>query len=340
MAARDIIVIGASAGGLAAFRSIVGALPPDLPAALVIVQHLAPSAPSLLAELLSRSGPLPARQPVDGETIPHGMIFVAPPDQHLLIQPGHFHLVRGPKENGFRPAIDATMRSAALAYGPRVSWVILTGMLDDGTAGLLAVKRQGGFAIVQDPHEAPYPSMPVSASRYVDVDLICPVAAIAAHLRELVTTAADMESASTMVGQMDEQSERELRISALDRAAIAQSGQMGVPSTFSCPDCGGVLVEYYDGDLLRHRCQTGHVYSPASFLAQQGEELEHALWAAFRALNERVSLADRLAAEAQRQNDTSGAQRFSQLRAQAAAQQEWIHQLLQRNGAEQPRASS
>lgn len=168
MPGRDIIVIGASAGGVAAFRTIVRALPPDLPAALVFVQHMSPSEPSLLPELLTSVSPLPVCQPVDGERIRHRHVYLASPDHHLLIQPGQLRAVRGPKENGFRPAIDATLRSAAESYGPRVIGVILTGMMDDGTAGLLAVKRHGGVALVQDPREAAYPSMPTNACRYVD----------------------------------------------------------------------------------------------------------------------------------------------------------------------------
>lgn len=323
MTGRDIVVIGASAGGLAAFRTILSALPVDLPAALFVVQHLSASGPSLLPELLDRVSPLVARHPDDGEAIRHGAIYVAPPDHHLVIQPGHLHLVRGPKENSFRPAIDATFRSAAHAYGPRVIGVVLTGMLDDGTAGLLAIKRRGGLALVQEPREATYPSMPQSACRYVDVDIVCRLAEIAPQLIRLVHAGADVGEA-----QMDDRTELEVGISRLEQAALQQADQIGTPSPFSCPDCGGVLAEYYDGELLRFRCQVGHAFSPASFFAQQTEGLDGSLWAAFRALDERANLAGRLSREARRLNDDIGEQRFARLYAQAEAQKEQLRQVL------------
>jgi two-component system chemotaxis response regulator CheB len=328
MAGRDIIVIGSSAGGLAACRAIVAALPADLSAALFVVQHVPASGPSLLPELLSQVGPLAARHPVDGEAIQPRRIYVAPPDQHLLIQRGHLHLVRGPKENSFRPAIDATFRSAALSYGARVIGVILTGMLDDGTAGLLAVKRHGGVAIVQDPREAPYPSMPESACRYVDVDVVCPVAEIA---QQLVALSAG-RSAAGGSAPMDERTGLEAGASVIDPAAVQQAKGIGRPSPFSCPDCGGVLVEYYDGDLLRFRCQVGHAFSPASFLAQQTEGLDMTLWSAFRALDERATLANRLAEEAGRLNDQIGQRRFRQLQTLAEVQKERLRLILIQGG--------
>lgn len=323
MAGRDIVVIGASAGGLAAFRTIVQALPADLPAALFIVQHMAASGPNLLPELLGAVSRLAVRHTEDGEEIRHGRVFVAPPDHHLVIRPGHVHLVRGAKENGFRPAIDATFRSAALAYGRRVIGVVLTGMLDDGTAGLLAIKRYGGLALVQEPRDAAYPSMPESACRYVDVDIVCPLAELAPALLRLVHTDVGTEEAP-----MDDRTEIEVGISNMERAALEQAGQIGTPSPFSCPDCGGVLAEYYDGELLRFRCQVGHAFSPESFFAQQTEGVDGSLWAAFRALDERATLANRLAHEAGRLNDRIGEQRFAQLRAQAEAQKERLRQVV------------
>lgn len=323
MPKRTIVVIGASAGGLSAFRTIVGALPADFPAALFIIQHVAATGPGLLPELLASAGPLPARHAVDGAAIRPGTITVAPPDQHLLIQRGHVHLVRGPKENGFRPAIDAGLRSAALAYGPQMIGVILTGMLDDGTAGLLAVKRYGGLAIVQEPEEAPYPSMPANARRYVAVDLVCPIAEIAPNLVKLVTP-----PAPAFAPPEHAQTEREQRTTAIEPDRADQAAQIGAPSIFSCPTCGGVLVEYYDNALLRYRCQIGHAYSPESFLAEQAAAHDTALWTAFRALNERVNFAQRLTEEARRLNDAKGVQRFHQLREQAQAQQERLRRLL------------
>ena len=279
--------------------------------------------------MLGAVSPLAARHPGDGEPIRHGTIYVAPPDHHLVIRPGHVHLVRGPKENGFRSAIDATFRSAAHAYGRRVIAVVLTGMLDDGTAGLLAIKRRGGLALVQEPRDALYPSMPESACRYVDVDIVCPLSEVASQLIRLVSMDTDLKEAP-----MDARTELEVGISEMERAALQQSDQIGTPSPFSCPDCGGVLAEYYDGELLRFRCQVGHAYSQRSFFAQQVEGIDEQLWAAFRALNERATLADRLAEEARRLKDSISEQRFARQRAEAEAQKERLRLILLRGDGE------
>src|SRR5215213_520951 len=216
---HDIMIIGMSAGGLEASIAIISHLPAEFPAALFIVSHMSPEAPSLLPGILSARGALPAVHSTDGMAIEPGRIYCATPDHHLLIDPGHIHSLRGMKENGFRPAIDATLRTAARAYGPRVVGVILTGMLDDGTAGLLAVKRRGGYAIVQDPEEALYPSMPRTALRYVAADAVLRLADIAPRLVQLAHTpvAAPKEIA------VDETTDQEAKITELDRAALGQA---------------------------------------------------------------------------------------------------------------------
>lgn len=197
MPGHDIVVVGASAGGVETLVKLVEKLPADLPASVFVVLHIPAQNPSLMPEILSRSGRLKAVHPRDGEAIQQGCIYIAPPDLHLLVEQGHVHLLRGPKENRHRPAIDPLFRSAAAAYGPRVVGVVLTGSLDDGTAGLLAIKRLGGIAIVQDPADALYPSMPLNALEHVNVDYKLPVSEIGpliAHLayepvgKELPTT--------------------------------------------------------------------------------------------------------------------------------------------------------
>src|SRR5512145_2382737 len=175
MPAHDIIVIGASAGGVSALMKLVGALPPSLPAAIFIVLHISRQEPSALPEILARSGPLPVSHAIDGTPILRGHVYVAPPDRHLLIERGHVRLAYTAKENRQRPGIDPLFRSAALAYGPQVIGVILTGMLDDGTAGLLEVKRHGGVAIVQDPNDSYYSGMPRSAIAHVEIDYCLPL---------------------------------------------------------------------------------------------------------------------------------------------------------------------
>lgn len=167
---RDIVVIGASSGGFEVLKTLVAGLPQELEAALFVVWHMAPDAPGVLARVLDRAGPLAAVQAQDNEAIVNGRIYVAPPDHHMLVNAGSVQLTRGPKENRFRPSVDPLFRSAASAYGRRVVGVVLSGSLDDGTAGLVSIKRHGGIAVVQDPEEAEFRSMPATALREVDVD--------------------------------------------------------------------------------------------------------------------------------------------------------------------------
>jgi two-component system chemotaxis response regulator CheB len=319
---HDIMIIGMSAGGLEAAITIISRLPRDFVAALFVVTHMPAEGPSFLPDILSAAGPLPAVHVSDGLAIEPGHIYCATPDHHLLIEPGHIHSVRGMKENGFRPAIDATLRTAAYAYGPRVVGVILTGMLDDGTAGLLAVKRRGGFAIVQDPDEALFPSMPSTARRYVAVDAVLRLADMAPMLVRL----AHEPAAAPKEVAVGDTSNLEARISELDREVLDLADTLGVPAPFSCPDCGGVLMEFYDEELLRFRCQIGHAYSPASLVARQTDQLDITLSAAYRAVNERATLLRRLAGEAQRYNDTHQVRRFTRSAQRAEQQKEQIRQ--------------
>ena len=188
MSGHDIIVIGASAGGVEALRTLVHALPAHFPASVFVVLHISARKPSALPTILSHAGPLPAQHPTNNTLIERERIYVAPPDCHLLVEVGQVRLSKGPKEKGTRPAIDPLFRSAAHAYGPRVVGVILTGARDDGTAGLLSVKRSGGVAIVQDPDSARFPDMPRSALASVTVDYTVPLSSIASLLFRLVTS--------------------------------------------------------------------------------------------------------------------------------------------------------
>lgn len=323
MPGHDIIVIGASAGGLEAFTTILRMLPRDMPAALFIVQHVAATGPSLLPEILSVAGTLPAAHAIDGAAIQHGSIYVAPPDHHMLVKHGHVHVVRGPKENGFRPAIDATFRTAAQIYGPRVVGVVLTGMLDDGTAGLLAVKRRGGKAIVQDPGEAAFRNMPESACRYVAVDAVLPVSEIAPLLLRLANESATTEGAAPVPDHANHEA---------NMSGVIPGGQQadtpGSLAPLSCPDCGGTLVEFYDGDLLRFRCQVGHAFSRESLFAEQAHMLDTSLWRAISALDERAQLAWRLVQDARMHHDSMHEWRFRRLAEEAEAQKEQLLQVV------------
>lgn len=291
MPGHHLIVIGTSSGGLEALQRLVHDLPADLPAAICVAQHVSADSLGLLPALLSRSGPLPATAGKEGMALEHGMIYVAPPDQHLLVEQGRLRLSRGPKENRHRPSVDALFRSAAVAYGPHVIGVILTGQLDDGTVGLLAVKQCGGIAVVQDPQDALYPSMPQSALQHVAVDYHVPLAELAGLLVRLASQAVEEQVPMRIPPLL----KREVQIAAMDTLDLhASSPNFGAPSVYSCPDCGGVLQERQDGSVLRFRCQVGHAFSVASLLSEQPEVLERALWTALKTLRERAHLAQRL----------------------------------------------
>jgi|SRR5581483_5060674 len=291
---HDIIVVGASAGGIEALTQLVSKLPSNLPGTLFVVLHIPAESPSLLPQILSRFGPLPASHPADGEQIKQGHIYIAPPDYHLLVEQGYTRVVRGPKENRHRPAIDPLFRSAARAYGPRVVGVVLTGMLDDGTAGLLAIKRRKGLAVVQEPQEALYPSMPQSACNNVEVDYCVPVAEIGPLLVHLAHKTVE----EGVTGPGPEDLDKEVRIAEMETNALNNHEQIGKPSAFSCPECGGVLWEVQDSDFLRFRCRVGHALSAESVLAAQTEEIDKALWHALKALEEKASLSRRMARKA------------------------------------------
>jgi two-component system, chemotaxis family, protein-glutamate methylesterase/glutaminase len=307
---HDIIVIGASAGGVEALVTLVATLPADLHASIFIVLHLPAQAPSHLPAILSRSGPLKAVQTKDGHAIRQGIIYIAPPDHHLLVEHERVRIVRGPKENRHRPAIDPLFRSAAVAYGPRVIGVVLTGSLDDGTAGLLAIKRRGGMAVVQDPDEALYPSMPLSALANVQVDYRLPLIAIGPLLAQLIDEPAKEEEAYPVPQDM----EKEVQYvgMTMDQDTISNNGRVGHPSPFSCPECGGVLWEMQDRELLRFRCRVGHAFSTESILAAQSEAIESALWTAMKALEEQASLSRLLARQAKSRGHKQVANTFEE----------------------------
>lgn len=285
MTTKDIIVIGSSAGGVDALSRLCAALPADLPAAVFIAQHLSPSARSVLPQLLDRAGPLPAMMPVDGQAIERGHIYVAGPDHHILVRQGKVLIRRGPYENRTRPAINALFRSAALAYGSQVVGVVLTGLLDDGTDGLIAIKAAGGTSIVQDPADAEWPSMPRNAVKRDHVDRVVPLAKLAAVLATV-----SREEAGPSVPLPNEYTTED-EIAAQEFAVMEPEIKTpGLPSHFSCPDCGGVLNQIETGAELRFRCQVGHAFTPLGLADAQNGELERALGIAVRTHRDRIRL--------------------------------------------------
>jgi two-component system chemotaxis response regulator CheB len=293
MPTRDVVVVGASAGGVETLRDFVRGLPPDLPACVLVVLHLPSSAFSALPAILTRAGRLPAVSAEDGAPLTRGRIFVAPPDRHLVVRDGHVALGRGPKENGHRPAIDVLFRSAARWHGPRTIGVVLSGTLDDGAAGLLTISERGGVAVVQDPETALYDGMPAAALRAVP-DARC---VAAADLPQTVAALCDdaVDSLTLAVGRT---LEMETDIPQMDEGALSEEDRPGVPAAMSCPDCNGAMFVLDEGSVVRYRCRVGHAWSPESLLAEQVEAAEGALWAAIRVLEEKAALHRQLATRA------------------------------------------
>lgn len=290
---EPVIVIGASAGGVNAILELAPALPRDFPAPILFVQHIGAHR-SELWKLVSARGPNTAVTASDGDVPRPGTIYIAPSDQHMLLDGPVIRLSRGPKENHARPAIDPLFRSAALAYGPHAIGVVLTGMLDDGSAGLRAIKDCGGTAVVQDPADAHAPSMPRSALACVDADHVVPLAALGPLLYDLASRAATVGGA---IGMPEPPA-------ALRHEHVVSNGTGNVmenlmavasPSVFTCTDCGGVLFELEDKRPVRFRCHTGHAFSLRSLAYLQEETSDAALWTSLRVLQEKETVLRRLA---------------------------------------------
>jgi two-component system chemotaxis response regulator CheB len=296
---RDLVVIGASAGGLEVLRKVVANLPADFEAAVCIVLHIAPHSPSALAPILQRAGRLPCRAAADGEELQAGQILVAPPDRHLVVEDGRVKLTLGPRENGHRPAVDALFRSAAQARGGRVIGVILSGTRDDGAAGLAVIKACGGAAVVQDP-KALYAGMPASAIAHVAVDAVVPSELIAS------TVAAMVNGGQVPPG-------------APPSGTPHDNPGQGEHVTTVCPECGGVLSERLVSGMTQWECRVEHRYSPDSLADAQAEGVEAALWAAVRALEDRELLLVRMADQADARGQQRSARSFRR-RAEAAGE--------------------
>jgi two-component system chemotaxis response regulator CheB len=306
LANRDIVVIGGSAGGIDALIRFLPGLPPDLPAAIFVVVHTGPESPGYLAGVFTRAGRLSARYAGDAEKFERGAIYVARPDHHLLLSPGdRVQVVRGPRENGTRPAVDPLFRSAALAYGPRVIGVVLSGGLDDGTAGLRGIKMRGGTTIVQDPADALASSMPSSALRNASIDYCKPAAELAALIVQL--TRSEAPEPARLEKKMTSLMEIEVE------AAKGKGGQAIIdhadPSLLTCPECHGALLRLRGESPLRYRCHTGHAFTADSLLAAVNEATEEAVWNAVRSIQETSMLMSHLA-DHWRQSDPEMAAEF------------------------------
>ena len=288
MANRDLVAIGTSAGGVEALLYLVKRLPIEFPASVLVTIHMPGRARSSLDEVLTRAGPLPARFAREGDVVKKGCIYLAPPDRHLLLDDYRVLLGIGPRENNSRPAIDAMLRSVAICCGARAIGLVLTGTLGDGASGLWAVRTCGGITVVQDPRDAAFAEMPLTALNRANPDHVVSLSAMPALLAHLVhEPAGDKVPAPHNL-------RREVEIARSARTAMSTMDHLGRRSVLSCPDCGGVMWEIDEGDLARYRCHVGHTYTAELMSLALDENLRRALASAQRALEERVALAFKL----------------------------------------------
>jgi two-component system, chemotaxis family, protein-glutamate methylesterase/glutaminase len=323
---RDLVVVGASAGGVEALQQLLRGLPADFPAAVLAVLHIPASARSALPEILARVSSLPVRAARDGQPIEPGTVTVAVPDRHLMVVDGQLMLSRGPRENGHRPAVDVLFRSAARAAGPRVIGVVLSGALDDGTAGIVAIRGRGGVGVVQRPKEAMYPSMPQHALEVGGAEHAVPVADIGAVLADLVAEEIDADTGQPPSDLMD----TETAMAELDGDAYDSEDRPGVPSGFGCPSCHGALFTITEGGMERYRCRVGHAWSPQALAEEQSQALEGALWMALRGLEEKAALSRHMGERAAERGHPHSAARFRGRSEEAMEAASLLRKLLHR----------
>ncbi|GIH03551.1 chemotaxis protein CheB [Rhizocola hellebori] len=323
---RDVVVVGASAGGVEALRSFVAALAPDLPASVFVVLHIPPSAPSALPAILSRVSQLPVQAAIDGEEMRQGRVYVAPPNHHLLLRHDRIRLSHGPSENGHRPAIDPLFRSAAKSFGSRTVGVVLSGSRDDGAAGLAAIAARGGLALIQDPAEALYASMPLAAQRATKADYVLPASQLGTIIAELATSPLTADS----------RRDNDLEIAAEVDVADEFDG-LADPAGYGCPACGGALFELNSGPAPRYGCRVGHAWSPQALLDEQSAGMESALWTALRALEEKAALSAQLASTSAGRGHGLVQERHNRAAQEAIGAADIIRHLIDRLGAPETR---
>jgi two-component system chemotaxis response regulator CheB len=329
---QAVVVAGASAGGVEALVELVRSLPPSFPYPMLVVLHVAPTGTSVLPAILARACRLRVSAPADGEPLLAGHVYVAPPDCHLVVEDSELRLSQAPRENGHRPAIDPTMRTAAAAYNARTIGIVLSGSRDDGTAGLMAIKARGGTAIVQDPEEALYPAMPLSAMGHVEPDAVLRVAEMARWILEHVPNDHSGESEPSMA---TEEQEPDPSLTMGNPGTEEPPSATGTGTRFTCPDCGGVMFERHEGNLERFECSVGHVFSIESLSSAQAEALEGALWAAVRALEDRAAMLKRLAGRALGNNHRRSAEAFERQAGEALERARTIRDAIERSVEDQ-----
>jgi two-component system chemotaxis response regulator CheB len=305
-----VVVIGASAGGVTALRQLVSLFPRGSNAAYFVVMHIPPHTPSELHLILQQATELTVTAAADEEPIVADHVYVASADRHLMMTDTRVRLTRGPRECRSRPAVDALFRSAAAAFGKRAVGVVLTGFLDDGTAGLWAIKDSGGTALVQHPDNAEHSSMPRSAMQHVDVDMVGTLAQLGDRISTIVMQPCDMSEPAAPGWAL----RTEVTIAEEGNGLRAGVMELGKVSKFTCPDCNGVLVQIEQGRVLRFRCHTGHAFSLKTLLAEVNESIDTGLWSALRAVEERILLLTQIA-----RLEEDGGERLGSVEAMAQA---------------------
>lgn len=338
---RDLVVVGASAGGVEALSAMAARLPADLPASVLVVLHLPAGGASSLPAILDRAGPLPACSARDGEPLAPSRIYVAPPDHHLLVVDDSVALSNGPTENGHRPAINALFRSAAVAAGPAVIGVLLSGALDDGVAGLVAIADRGGQVVVQHPTDAIYPSMAEHALRTLTPDHVVRAGDIGGVLGKLTQETVDDVAGDVAGAENAPPSmlrwENEVAGWRQGGPDVVGAKHLGAPSEFSCPDCHGVLADIDSGQ--RFRCRVGHAWTAEALLAAQGSALDRALWTALRTLEEKIALSARMARHARERGSDRSAERYDRSAEETREAAEVLRRLIGVAPADEDRAS-
>lgn len=319
---QRVITVGASKGGPEALRTFVSHLEAALPAAVLVVQHQAPDSPQLLAGILTEAGALPAAYAVDGEPLLPGHIYLARPNRHLVLENGRIRVMTGPRENRARPAIDPLFRSTAVAYGSRAIGVLLTGMLDDGTSGLNAIRRCGGVTMVQTPLEAAYPDMVNNALAALEIDYCLPLVELAHLLNQLVHVPPPQNP------PVPEDLRLEVTFSQRAMTGSELMDQVGQATSFTCPDCGGRLWELTNSAQPRYRCEVGHAFNAATLVRGNGEAVEQSLWAAMRALEERERMLQRLATSAETNGRNTIALDYHERAAETKNHKTHLHQFI------------
>lgn len=314
---RDIVVIGGSAGALDPLKQVINDLPADLPAAVVVVLHVSASSRSALATILNRIGGLPAVTPRHGDAVKPGYVYAPTPDHHLEICEDGFHVTHGPRVNGSRPSVDVLFRSAADTFGARVIGVVLSGGLDDGSVGLAAIRSAGGIAIVQSPDDALIDSMPQSAIAAAAPEHVVPSTEIGNVIRDIVGNRAGRPEDHRKRGGTE-----------LEMEAVGVHDAKGQVTGLTCPECHGSIWMTGDGGEVTFSCRVGHSYSPDAFFEMQAENVENALWAGVRSLEEQASMAGVMAERAGRIDDAQGRERFERRRELANINAERLRRLI------------